>query len=94
MSFLLHPAFNFIIVMIWNSSLYFVNSEHIDCVKTYKKTAYLQVEIMSGKRSASTSQGTPTKDEPPAKKPFVAIPPVNIGPVATEVSHYGKGLTV
>ncbi len=40
---------------------------------------------MSGKRSASASQGTPAKEEPPAKKPFVTIPPVNIGPVATEV---------
>ena len=40
---------------------------------------------MSGKRSASTSQTTPSKDEPPSKKQFVAIPPVNIGSVATEV---------
>ncbi|XP_065054662.1 E3 ubiquitin-protein ligase Bre1-like [Rhopilema esculentum] len=39
---------------------------------------------MSGKRSASSSQATSAKDEPPSKKPFVAIPSVNIGPVATE----------
>ena len=40
---------------------------------------------MSGKRLASVSQATSSKDEPPSKKPFVAIPPVNIGSVATEV---------
>eukprot|EP00794_Sanderia_malayensis_P013718 gene13718-15148_t len=37
---------------------------------------------MATKRSAS--QSTPSKEEPPQKKPFVATPPVNIGSVATE----------
>jgi len=39
---------------------------------------------MSGKRPASVSQAASSKDEPPSKKQFVAIPPVNIGSVATE----------
>lgn len=39
---------------------------------------------MSGKRSASASQAVPGREEPPAKKTFVSIPPVNIGPVSTE----------
>ena len=40
---------------------------------------------MSGKRPASVSLAASSKDEPPSKKQFVAIPPVNIGSVATEV---------
>ena len=43
---------------------------------------------MSGKRPASVSQAASSKDEPPSKKQFVAIPPVNIGSVATEVGLY------